>query len=104
MSRAGTAVSRICVNDEVPPLMLTEVLPEGRRKTGWLKRLKTSILNWKCSRSRIVNLLISEKSQFCWYGPRKALRGVVPHPVAPGLVAKPVAGIIGAVPKQAGFK
>src|SRR5919112_5741388 len=98
MRRGGTAVELMSPKVEGVPMLTAD----GKRKIGWLKRLKKSERNWNWCRSPMWKRLMSDKSQFDWRGPRKALRGVVPKPVAPGLAAKPAAGIMGAVVKQAG--
>src|ERR1044072_4589166 len=99
MRRGGTAVSVMRPRVEIVPTFKAD----GKPKTGGVKRLKKSVvkLNWLLS--PMWNCFISDKSQSDWRGPRKALRGVLPKPVAPGFDAKPAAGMIGAVVKQAGL-
>src|ERR1043165_3686886 len=99
MRRGGTAVSVMGPRVEIVPTFKAD----GKRKSGWWKRLKKSVrkLNWW--RSPMWKCFISDKSQSDWRGPRKMLRGVLPKPVAPGFEAKPAAGMIGAVVKQAGL-
>src|SRR5258708_2579222 len=84
--------------------MLTK---EGCRNEGWLNtskksaRISSVCLSWSLKR------FITEKSQFCWRGPRKALRGVLPKPVTgklPLVGSGKLLGTGGVTPKQVGFR
>src|SRR3954465_13250047 len=98
MRRGGTAVELMSPKVEGVPVLTTD----GKRKTGWLKRLKKSPrkLNWW--RSPMWKCLMSERSQLTWRGPRKALRGGGPKPVAPAVAAQPAAGRPGVGGKPGG--
>src|SRR5919205_769022 len=105
MRRGGTAVELMSPKVEGVPMLTTA----GKRKTGWLKRLKKSVRNWNWWRSPMWKRFMTVMSQFDWRGPRKALRGVVPKPVAPAFVVIPLggmtlSGMMGAVAKQFGFR
>src|SRR5712692_5093995 len=77
MIRAGSTVVLIFPNVEA----LATFTSAGKLNTGWFQRLKKSARNWLRWRSVMWKFLATEKSQFCWNGPRKAFRGTFPNPV-----------------------
>src|SRR6266849_4764029 len=77
MIRAGSTVVLIFPNVPGPATFTIE----GKLNTGWLKRLNRSARKLTRCRSVIWKLLATEKSQFCWNGPRKAFLGTFPNPV-----------------------
>src|SRR5262244_937506 len=74
IKRAGTAVSVICPNVDAVPMSTAD----GNRNIGWFQTLNISMRAWNWWLSFTWKLLITEKSQFCWNGPRKTLRGELP--------------------------
>ena len=54
---------------------------EGLAKLAWFQMLKKSVLNRRLMRSVSWNDFSREKSQFCWNGPRNALRPKLPKVV-----------------------
>src|SRR5258707_3844991 len=61
----------------------------GPENTGWLKALKNSARKSNEVASVTFVFLVMDRSQFCWNGPRNALRPTFPiaAPAAAGLVA-----------------
>src|SRR5882762_1756670 len=79
-------------------------LAAGLPKLVWFQMLKKSGVKRKDCRSVSLKFLMSEKSQFCWCGPRKTLRPRLPKSVVQKLAlgAGAVAGTLGS--QSAGYK
>jgi hypothetical protein len=60
--------------------MVSTSLIDGFAKLEWFQMLKKSLVKRRLCRSVSLKFLISEKSQFCWTGPRKTLRPRFPLP------------------------
>src|SRR4029077_19058997 len=68
----------------ISPPLLQSTQPFGRSRLTWLKTLKAWNWNWVLNLSVKLNVLKREKSVSKSFGPRMALRPMLPKPSQPG--------------------
>src|SRR5712664_3789094 len=91
MIRGRLAVAKMALDPFAmltsPKLPVADPKPPdcGPENTGWLKALKNSARKSIEVSSVILVFFVMDRSQFCWNGPRKALRPTFPSGANPVL-------------------
>src|SRR5580698_7158213 len=86
IKRGVPSVLVILPNGLFGPIVSTSVTV-GLPKLAWFHMLKKSVVKRRFCLSVSLKFLISEKSQFCWPGPRKEFLARLPKPVVQKLLS-----------------